>query len=168
MVWNLTLRQQLVPPLKRTLRLGTLTPTQVPISSVNQCLSTSALRLNQDEDAKRRFLPTLMDFPFLAAPEFTHTVRNWFLTHVIIQPYFDPDFNLSEFKEGARRAVVEVSRCDLEPLESLLTPECLKTVKENLSLFSMIQRQRLNLEPEDVTSSFIYQIGILMNDEDEE
>lgn len=57
---------------------------------------------------------------------------------------------------------------ELEPLENLLTPECLKIVKENLSLFSMSQRQRLSLEPEDVTSSFIYQIGILMNDEEEE
>eukprot|EP00095_Tigriopus_kingsejongensis_P007404 maker-scaffold112_size353035-snap-gene-2.31 protein:Tk07404 transcript:maker-scaffold112_size353035-snap-gene-2.31-mRNA-1 annotation:"hypothetical protein L798_02236" len=118
----------------------------------------------------------LADFPQLASPNLIHSLRNWFLTYVLIKPYFDPDFDLQEFKAGARAAVAEVSQCltkgkcisDLEPLEGLMSPDCLKEVRRQLSLFSLSQRKMLDIQANDIMSTFIYQIGIIMNEEHEE
>jgi len=52
-----------------------------------------------------------------------------------------------------------------DELEDLCTQECLKTVKRNLSMFSVKQRAELDLQENDIFFSFLYQIGILMDDE---
>jgi hypothetical protein len=53
---------------------------------------------------------------------------------------------------------------EFEPLQSVLTPECLKELKHRVSRFSMQQRQTLSVSKEDIYVAFIYQIGILMDD----
>ena len=43
----------------------------------------------------------------------------------------------------------------------------MKELKRNISFFSVVQRDRLNVAKEDIYYNFIYQIGVMMNDDDE-
>ena len=71
-------------------------------------------------------LPHLMDFPLTVKPKLSHTIRwggiflldlcyflcqcrNSFLARMLITPYFDPDFSMAEFKEGAKHAAVLIA-----------------------------------------------------------
>jgi len=36
-------------------------------------------------------------------------LRNSFLSRLLITPYFDPDFSMAEFKEGAKQAAVLIA-----------------------------------------------------------
>ena len=60
-------------------------------------------------------------------------------------------------------AVQLVTRClssgDFEPLADLVCPECLKAVKEGISLYSAEQKRALNFTKEDIHLYFIYQVG---------
>lgn len=110
-----------------------------------------------------------MDFPELYLPRLTNTIRNRFLSGTLIRPYFDPHFNIPDFILGAKLAAEVVSQGlatgDLDKLEENCTQDCLNTVRKNLSLFSMKQRAELNLTADDIYYGFLYQIGILMDDE---
>ena len=35
--------------------------------------------------------------------------RNWFLARTLVTPYFDPNFSMKEFKEGAKQAAVLIA-----------------------------------------------------------
>lgn len=54
---------------------------------------------------------------------------------------------------------------DLNRLDDLLCPDCLRIVRNNLSRFSLRQREALAVKKEDVYLSFIYQIGIMLEDQ---
>ena len=58
------------------------------------------------------------------APNPYRSLRNAFFTHGIIRPYFDPGFDLNDFKAGARAAVQTVSKLlsqgDFDALEDLM------------------------------------------------
>ncbi len=117
---------------------------------------------------QQRRLPSLTDFPEIAFPKLSHTLRNWFLTHTLIAPYFDPEFDVNDFISGAKAAVQLVSEClssgELEPLQHLIEPNCLQTIKNNISTFSLSQRSALAVKEKDIFLSFVYQIGILLED----
>lgn len=55
-----------------------------------------------------RRLPPLMKFPEIVWPSLFKSLRNFILTHFIIKPYFDREFNLPDFVSGTKKAV-EVS-----------------------------------------------------------
>ena len=40
-------------------------------------------------------------------------------------------------------------------------------LKRNISFFSAVQRERLHVAKEDIFYNFIYQIGVMMNDDEE-
>lgn len=117
-------------------------------------------------------IPTLMELPEVPFPAIRHTMRNFFFVHFLLRPYFDPDFTKENFLDGAKAAVEFVSNClatgDLEALEEskAVTTECLKEIKLNISLFSLAQRQRLTVSKADIYYNFVYQIGIMFEDED--
>jgi len=114
-------------------------------------------------------IPPLMDFPEIHLPKITNSIRNKFLSATLIRPYFDSEFNIPDFIQGAKLAAEVVSQSlatgDLENLDETCTQDCLNTVTKNLSLFSMRERAELNLTADDIYYGFLYQIGILMDDE---
>ena len=114
-------------------------------------------------------------------------------------PYFDPNFSMNEFKEGAKHAAVLIANSlaegDLDQVPTLQSPwtcffllhrllplshqsvsTCyrrtsgLETGHVNLylvfcSLFSKAERESLRTSLEDIQINFIYQIGIMMDDD---
>ena len=137
-----------------------------------------------DRDNLSRRIPSLTDFPELVYPNVAHTLRNWFLAHFLITPYFDTEFRwvgwgggkragqyrrrtlsfsrrLAEFSRGVHRAIDFVShrlsRGDLSSLEGPLSPDCLRVVSRNLSLFLPDQRSALAVKAEDIYALFVYQ-----------
>lgn len=119
----------------------------------------------------KRILPPLMDFPVRPFPSFIHSVRNWFFTNFLIRPYFDAHFSKTSFIDGAQVAVEFISNClaegDFEALEqsNAVSSECLKELRRNISLLSMTDRKRLAVGKEDIVLNFIYQIGIMLDDD---
>ncbi len=118
-----------------------------------------------------RILPTLMNLPEKPYPNMAHTFRNFIFNHFLIRPYFDPNYSSQTFGDGAKSAIEFVSNClatgDFETLEKsdALSNDCLQELKRNLSLFSMQQRERLQVSKDDFLMSFIYQIGIMFDDD---
>ena len=74
-------------------------------------------RRRQDKDEEET-LPQLSDMEKRVAPNPYRSLRNAFFTHGIIKPYFDPGFDLSDFKAGARKAVEPVSRTETDSCTS--------------------------------------------------
>lgn len=56
-----------------------------------------------------RSLPTVMQFPNIIWPSVIKTIKNWIMVNFIIKPYFDQDFDMSEFA-GATKHALEVKR----------------------------------------------------------
>jgi len=109
-----------------------------------------------------------MEFPIIGTPKFSHTIRNWFISRTLITPYFDNEFSIKEFSQGAKYAASTVSsnlaEGNFEDMKNYLTQDCLATLEKNLSLFDNEQRSALAIDIKDVYFSFVYQIGILMED----
>ena len=65
-----------------------------------------------------------------------------------------------------------VSQClsegDFETLEEsdVVSDDCLRKLKISLALFSHLQRERLYVSQKDIFYNFIYQIGVILNDDD--
>ena len=69
-----------------------------------------ARRAYSDDSPANNKLPPLMNFPEIVWPSLIKSIRNFVLATFIIKPYFDRDFNLSDFVAGAKQAL-EVSYC---------------------------------------------------------
>lgn len=59
-----------------------------------------------------RSLPTVMQFPNIIWPSVLKTIKNWVMINFIIRPYFDKEFDMSDFVGGTKHAL-EV--CDIAP-----------------------------------------------------
>jgi len=109
-----------------------------------------------------------MDFPKRLFPNLMNTARNWFLVTTLITPYFDNEFSRAEFVEGAKAAVEYISEAlsegEFDRLASVVSPECLSHLRNRVSELSLQQRQMLSVKKDDIFISFIYQIGVLMED----
>ena len=113
-----------------------------------------------------------MDFPVPTYPRLTNTIRNFIFSNFIIKPYYDSQFDKSNFLEGAKYAVEFVSQSlsegDFETLEdsNVISEECLRKLKISVALFTHLQRERLYVSQKDIFYNFIYQIGVILDDED--
>jgi len=90
------------------------------------------------------------------------------MSKTLITPYFDNDFSMRDFSDGAKHAAATVSNDlaegDFENMKNYLTPDCLETVEKSISLFNVAERAALAIDGKDIFFSFVYQIGILMED----
>eukprot|EP00090_Calanus_glacialis_P003549 TRINITY_DN12615_c0_g1_i1.p1 TRINITY_DN12615_c0_g1~~TRINITY_DN12615_c0_g1_i1.p1 ORF type:complete len:229 (+),score=49.40 TRINITY_DN12615_c0_g1_i1:35-721(+) len=113
-------------------------------------------------------LPPLMEFPPIGMPKLSYTIRNWFMAKTLITPYFDNDFSMTDFADGAKHAALTVSNGlaegDFDDMKNYLTTDCLETVEKSIGLFNKTERSALSMVPSDIYFSFVYQIGILMED----
>ncbi|XP_001867849.2 m-AAA protease-interacting protein 1, mitochondrial [Culex quinquefasciatus] len=130
---------------------------------------------SQDQDAaprKPRSLPRLMDFPELVWPSVIKTVKNWIMVHFIIRPYFDREFTLPDFVQGAKQALQVVSASlaggELKNLDGLVERQTLNDLKTAVGKMSVAQRYDLMVAKEDIYFSFPYQVGVMFDEEDEE
>lgn len=103
------------------------------------------------------------------APNPYRSLRNAFFIHGIIKPYFDPGFDLSDFKEGARAAVQTVSdllsKADFDSLEGLMEKSCFEDIKRRLSFTTAEQRQALKILTGNIVGDFVYEVGIMFNED---
>jgi hypothetical protein len=137
-------------------------------SSVNPVTMSSQTR-HYCSSSRDNHLPELMEFPHISLPKISYSLKNKLLGATLIRPYFDKEFSIKDFSQGAKFAAVKISQSlssgDIDELNGLCTPECIDEVTKNLSLFSLKQRRELDLQEDDMFFSFLYQMGILMDDE---
>jgi len=54
----------------------------------------------------------------------------------LVTPYFDPNFSMNEFKEGAKQAAILIANSlaegDLDQVAAVVTPECLNMLQKNI------------------------------------
>lgn len=60
---------------------------------------------NEFDTKKPKRLPELMEFPKIVWPSIIKSIKNWILVNLIIRPYFDKDFDISDFSTGTRHAL---------------------------------------------------------------
>ncbi|KAL3222210.1 hypothetical protein MRX96_050067 [Rhipicephalus microplus] len=101
-------------------------------------------------------------------PNVILTIKNWIQTIFIIKPYLDATFNQREFLDGAKQAMTYVSvlmaNGDFKSMEGLVTNDVAAAAQANCGSLSVGQRQRLAVKLSDVYFCFLYQIGIIMDD----
>ncbi|XP_058449854.1 m-AAA protease-interacting protein 1, mitochondrial [Malaya genurostris] len=121
---------------------------------------------------KPRSLPMLMDFPELVWPSMIKSVKNWIMVQFIIRPYFDREFNLPDFIQGAKQALQVVSAAlsggELKNLEGLVDRQTLQDLKDSVGKMSVAQRYDLMVDKKDIYFSFPYQVGVMFDEEDEQ
>ncbi|XP_043205476.1 uncharacterized protein LOC122372398 isoform X2 [Amphibalanus amphitrite] len=113
----------------------------------------------------------LMDFPHILFPSFMKMAKNVFFTWFIIRPYLDPNFSFKSFMDGAKQAMLvvsdRVSRGDFAGLQGLVTPEALAEIERNYSRLSVKERCDLRLQSEHIGPIFPYEIGMIIEEEEE-
>uniref|UniRef100_A0A182KCA5 Tim44-like domain-containing protein n=1 Tax=Anopheles christyi TaxID=43041 RepID=A0A182KCA5_9DIPT len=144
-------------------------------STVNSNHNIVQMRWNStDEQSSRQRMRkplTLMDFPQLVWPSVIKTIRNWIMVHFIIRPYFDREFSLPDFIQGAKQALQVVSSSlsggEVKQLEGLVDQAALTNLKQSLAKMSVAERYDIQVEKEDVYFSFPYQVGVMFDESDD-
>ncbi|XP_050296342.1 m-AAA protease-interacting protein 1, mitochondrial [Anthonomus grandis grandis] len=132
---------------------------------------TASRRLFSDENKENQVsshtkLPPLMDVPVRPWPSILKSFKNFFVTALIIKPYFDPEFNLSDFVQGSKRAVQVVSHklAKGQDLEGLVTSDLIPKLQERVSNMSVGQRDLIPVNEEDIIYTFPYEIGVIVKE----
>ncbi|KAL3288888.1 hypothetical protein HHI36_003333 [Cryptolaemus montrouzieri] len=125
---------------------------------------------NKNEELPNNKLPPLMQFPKLIWPSLGKSIKNFFLTNIIIKPYMDNEFSLPEFILGSKKAVEVVSNKlstgEVKTLVGLVADDIIPSLQARLSLMSLTQREQLVMNEADIYFSFPYQVGIIFNDDE--
>ncbi|KAH0504255.1 hypothetical protein LTLLF_183830 [Microtus ochrogaster] len=92
---------------------------------------------------------------------------NWVRTRIyafLIWAYFDKDFSIAEFSEGAKQAFAHVSKllsqCKFDLLEELVTKEVLQVLKEKVTSLSDNHKSALAAEVDDIVYTSAGDISI--------
>ncbi|XP_029658399.1 uncharacterized protein LOC115232575 [Octopus sinensis] len=109
----------------------------------------------------------LMDFPEIIWPSPIKSFRNWWFSK-LIQGYYDHSFSIDSFLTGSEQAINYVSNClaegDFDELQHIVEPEALQEIQNNYADLSYSQRTSLAIKPEDIFLRFIYEIGMMFDD----
>jgi len=126
-----------------------------------------------EKDSHSTPIPQLMNSVDMRImkPSLFKLFTNHISARLIITPYFDNDFNIPDFKIGAKQAIVAVSSAlssgNIAALEDIVEKDALAEIKRNFSFFSVSQQQELAVHPNDFVRSFVYEIGIMFEDNDQ-
>nr|XP_003215209.1 PREDICTED: uncharacterized protein C2orf47 homolog, mitochondrial isoform X1 [Anolis carolinensis] len=86
----------------------------------------------------------------------------------LIRAYFDQEFSIHEFTEGAKQAFAHVSRliaqCKYDLLEELVSKEMVQILKEKLSLLSENHRSALAADMDEIMYTTAGDVGIYYDD----
>lgn len=106
-------------------------------------------------------LPALMKFP----------LKHWLLGHPVILRHailkkIDPTFSRSEFKRGAKEALITILKLltarDYAQLEHMITPNALDKLKTSVDHMTYEQRQQIGTNCDDRVDVFLYQYRYLV------
>ncbi|XP_029314598.1 m-AAA protease-interacting protein 1, mitochondrial [Cottoperca gobio] len=96
----------------------------------------------------------------------------WVRTRIyyfLIRAYFDNDFRIEEFTEGAKQAFSHVSRllsqCQFEALEGLVAKDLIGKLEEKLNLLPSSHKEALSADPEEIMYTTPGDVGIYYDDE---
>ncbi|XP_062259056.1 m-AAA protease-interacting protein 1, mitochondrial [Platichthys flesus] len=95
----------------------------------------------------------------------------WLRTRVyyfLIRAYFDKEFRIEEFTEGAKQAFSHVSRllsrCQFEALEGLVAEDLIGKLKEKCSLLPLSSQKALSAGPDQIMYTTPGDVGIHYDD----
>lgn len=95
----------------------------------------------------------------------------WFRTRIyyfLIRAYFDNEFNIEEFTEGAKQAFSYVSRllsqCQFEALEGLVAKDLIVKLEEKCNLLPSSYKKALSADPDEIMYTTPGDVGIYYDD----
>ncbi|KAI1899417.1 hypothetical protein AGOR_G00061570 [Albula goreensis] len=95
----------------------------------------------------------------------------WFRTRIyyfLIRAYFDKEFNIEDFTDGAKQAFSHVSsllsQCQFEALEGLVAKDLIGKLEEKCALLPAGHREALSAEPEEIMYTTPGDVGIYYDD----
>ncbi|XP_035771118.1 m-AAA protease-interacting protein 1, mitochondrial [Neolamprologus brichardi] len=95
----------------------------------------------------------------------------WFRTRIyyfLIRTYFDKEFSIEEFTEGAKQAFSHVSRllsqCQFEALEGLVAKDLIGKLEEKCNLLPSDYKKALSAEPDEIMYTTPGDVGIFYDD----
>lgn len=113
-----------------------------------------------DERQQQKMVVVALPNPFI-----------WVRTRIyyfLIRTYFDRDFSIDEFTEGAKQAFSLVSRllsqCQFEALEGLVEKDLIGKLQEKCSLLPSSHKKALCADPEEIMYSTPGDVGIFYDD----
>nr|XP_057937360.1 m-AAA protease-interacting protein 1, mitochondrial [Doryrhamphus excisus] len=95
----------------------------------------------------------------------------WIRTRIyyfLIRAYFDSDFNINEFTQGAKQAFCHVSKllsqCRFDALDGLVANDLIGKLEEKCSLLPLMYKTALSAEPDEVMYTTPGDVGIYYDD----
>ncbi|XP_029967551.1 m-AAA protease-interacting protein 1, mitochondrial [Salarias fasciatus] len=95
----------------------------------------------------------------------------WFRTRIyyfLIRTYFDKEFSIDEFTEGAKQAFSHVSKllsqCQFEALDGLVEKDLVGKLQEKCSLLPPNYKKALSADPDDIMYTTPGDVGIFYDD----
>ncbi|XP_074550214.1 m-AAA protease-interacting protein 1, mitochondrial [Halichoeres trimaculatus] len=96
----------------------------------------------------------------------------WFRTRIyyfLIRAYFDSEFSIEEFTEGAKQAFSHVSgllsKCQFESLEGLVAKDLIGKLEEKCNLLPSSYKKALSAEPDEIMYTTPADVGIYYDDD---
>ncbi|GAA6219693.1 uncharacterized protein C2orf47 homolog, mitochondrial [Lates japonicus] len=95
----------------------------------------------------------------------------WFRTRIyyfLIRAYFDKEFSIEEFTEGAKQAFSHVSRllsqCQFDALDGLVEKDLIGKLEEKCNLLPLSHKKALSADPEEIMYTVPGDVGIYYDD----
>lgn len=95
----------------------------------------------------------------------------WFRTRIyyfLIRAYFDKEFDIEEFTEGAKQAFSHVSRllsqCQFEALEGLVAKDLVEKLEEKCNLLPSSHKKALSADSDEIMYTTPGDVGIYYDD----
>lgn len=95
----------------------------------------------------------------------------WFRTRIyyfLIKAYFDKEFSIEEFTEGAKQAFSHVSRllsqCQFEALEGLVAKDLIGKLEEKCNMLPSSHKKALSADPDEIMYTTPGDVGIYYDD----
>ncbi|XP_018534162.1 m-AAA protease-interacting protein 1, mitochondrial [Lates calcarifer] len=95
----------------------------------------------------------------------------WFRTRIyyfLIRAYFDKEFSIEEFTEGAKQAFSHVSRllsqCQFDALDGLVAKDLIGKLEEKCNLLPLSHKKALSADPEEIMYTVPGDVGIYYDD----
>ncbi|CAJ1078674.1 m-AAA protease-interacting protein 1%2C mitochondrial [Xyrichtys novacula] len=96
----------------------------------------------------------------------------WFRTRIyyfLIRAYFDKEFSIEEFTEGAKQAFSHVSsllsKCQFEGLEGLVAKDLIEKLEDKCKVLPLSHQRALSAEPEEIMYTTPADVGIYYDDD---
>ncbi|KAJ8255917.1 hypothetical protein COCON_G00197810 [Conger conger] len=139
-------------------------PTSRTLTPVAPVLSTVRLLSSHRDGHSNKQTPKVL---FVGIPN----PLMWFRTRIyyfLIRAYFDKEFNIEEFTDGAKQAFSLVSRllsqCQFEALEGLVAKDLIVKLEEKCTHLSPDYREALSAEADEILYTTPGDVGIYYDD----